>query len=65
MQLGLSSSRSAASGPLQLKTTLLWSHHLLATSKRKDIIAWSHELELWGLARPGSVLTLSMQAGEC
>ncbi|GAA5828241.1 hypothetical protein JCM11251_002653 [Rhodosporidiobolus azoricus] len=40
-------------GPLQLKTTLLWSHHLLATSKRKDIVAWSTELELWGLAKPG------------
>ncbi|BGP52607.1 hypothetical protein JCM8202_004865 [Rhodotorula sphaerocarpa] len=48
-----SAAQPRPSGPLQLKTTLLWSHHLLATSKRKDIIAWSHELELWGLARPG------------
>ncbi|BGP36354.1 hypothetical protein JCM10450v2_000253 [Rhodotorula kratochvilovae] len=40
-------------GPFQLKTTLLWSHHLLATSKRKDIVAWSTELGLYGLAKPG------------
>ncbi|BGP12434.1 hypothetical protein JCM10213_007000 [Rhodosporidiobolus nylandii] len=40
-------------GPLQLKVVLLWSHHLLATSKRKDIVAWSTELELWGLSKPG------------
>ncbi|BGP28539.1 hypothetical protein JCM10296v2_000275 [Rhodotorula toruloides] len=40
-------------GPLQLKTVLMWSHHLLATSKRKDIVAWSTELELWGLSKPG------------
>ncbi|GAA5909264.1 hypothetical protein JCM6882_003782 [Rhodosporidiobolus microsporus] len=60
----LSSSRQASAepapppqrpkaGPFQLKTTLLWSHHLLATSKRKDIVAWSTELELWGLSKPG------------
>ncbi|GAA5981425.1 hypothetical protein JCM10908_004105 [Rhodotorula pacifica] len=41
------------SGPLQLKVVLMWSHHLLATSKRKDIVAWSHELDLWVLSRPG------------
>ncbi|BGP21381.1 DUF1115 domain containing protein [Rhodotorula toruloides] len=40
-------------GRLQLKTVLMWSHHLLATSKRKDIVAWSTELELWGLSKPG------------
>ncbi|GAA5858833.1 hypothetical protein JCM8547_005006 [Rhodosporidiobolus lusitaniae] len=41
-------------GPFfQLKTTLLWSHHLLATSKRKDILAISAELELWGVSKPG------------
>ncbi|GAA5955322.1 hypothetical protein JCM8115_001914 [Rhodotorula mucilaginosa] len=39
--------------PLQLKIVLMWSHHLLATSKRKDIVAWSHELQLWVLSRPG------------
>ncbi|GAA5899178.1 hypothetical protein JCM5296_000358 [Sporobolomyces johnsonii] len=41
------------SGPLQLKTTLIWSHHLLATSKRKDIVAWSTELTLFGISKPG------------
>ncbi|GAA5972705.1 hypothetical protein JCM11641_002985 [Rhodosporidiobolus odoratus] len=40
-------------GPLQLKVVLLWSHHLLATGKRKDIVAWSTELELFGLSKPG------------
>ncbi|GAA5997175.1 uncharacterized protein JCM10292_000077 [Rhodotorula paludigena] len=45
--------RPRPTGPLQLKTVLLWSHHLLATSKRKDIVAWSTELELYGLSKPG------------
>ncbi|TNY23187.1 hypothetical protein DMC30DRAFT_56113 [Rhodotorula diobovata] len=36
----------------KLKTTLLWSHHLLATSKRKDIVAWSTELSLY----PGVII---------
>ncbi|GAA6059367.1 hypothetical protein JCM10212_003265 [Sporobolomyces blumeae] len=40
-------------GPIQLKTTLIWSHHLLATSKRKDIVSWSTELLLWGISKPG------------
>lgn len=52
--LRLTSSERAA-GPFQLKTTLLWSHHLLATSKRKDIVAWSTELSLYGLSKPGCV----------
>lgn len=38
---------------LRLKVTLLWSHHLLATGKRKDIVQWSTELKLWGLSKPG------------
>jgi len=37
----------------RIKTVLLWSHHLLATSKRKDIVAWSRELRLGGYSRPG------------
>ncbi|GAA5838062.1 hypothetical protein JCM3766R1_004189 [Sporobolomyces carnicolor] len=40
-------------GPIALKCTLIWSHHLLATSKRKDIIAWSTELSLFGISKPG------------
>jgi hypothetical protein len=32
---------------------MLWAHHLLATSKRKDLVAWSAELSLLGAARPG------------
>lgn len=35
------------------KRLLLWSHHLLATSKRKDIVTWSRELRLGGFSRPG------------
>ena len=46
------------SGPLQqqqqiIKRTLIWSHHLLATSKRKAILTWSRELCLGGYSRPG------------
>ena len=37
----------------RIKTTLLWSHHLLATSKRKDIVSWSRSLRLHGYSRPG------------
>lgn len=37
----------------RIKTTLLWSHHLLATSKRKDIVSWSRSLRLNGYSRPG------------
>lgn len=37
----------------RIKRVLLWSHHLLATSKRKDIVTWSRELHLGGYSRPG------------
>lgn len=40
---------------------MLWSHHLLATSKRKDILAWSTELSLLGCSRigyPGMIVAL-------
>ncbi|KAF4549926.1 Hypothetical protein D9617_19g102310 [Elsinoe fawcettii] len=37
----------------KIKLVLLWSHHLLATSKRKDIVSWSRELHLSGFSRPG------------
>ncbi|KAK4701626.1 hypothetical protein P7C70_g4605, partial [Phenoliferia sp. Uapishka_3] len=36
-----------------LKEVLIWSHHLLATGKRKNIIQWAAELEIWGIAKPG------------
>ncbi|GAA93596.1 uncharacterized protein L969DRAFT_64578 [Mixia osmundae IAM 14324] len=36
-----------------LKTVLFWSHHLKSTIKRKDIHAFSSELGLWTIARPG------------
>ncbi|GAM89643.1 hypothetical protein ANO11243_076820 [Dothideomycetidae sp. 11243] len=39
------------SEPIRLQ--LFWAHHLLATSKRKDIQSWSRELHLTGWARPG------------
>ncbi|SCZ90508.1 BZ3500_MvSof-1268-A1-R1_Chr1-3g02032 [Microbotryum saponariae] len=38
---------------LRSKCTLLWSHHLLATGKRKKIVQWSTELGLWGISKPG------------
>lgn len=37
----------------KIKRILFWSHHLLATSKRKDIVSWSRELHLSGFSRPG------------
>ncbi|PSK33518.1 hypothetical protein B9Z65_7405 [Elsinoe australis] len=43
----------ATKKPQKIKRLLIWSHHLLATSKRKDIIAWSRELHLSGFSRPG------------
>lgn len=36
-----------------IKRVVIWSHHLLATSKRRDIQVWSRELHLSGFARPG------------
>ncbi|PNS14753.1 hypothetical protein CAC42_1982 [Sphaceloma murrayae] len=39
--------------PQSYKRLLIWSHHLLATSKRKDIISWARELHLSGFSRPG------------
>jgi len=39
--------------PPRYKRLLLWSHHLLATGKRKSIVSWSRELDLAGFSRPG------------
>ncbi|KAI5479367.1 DUF1115 domain containing protein [Pseudohyphozyma bogoriensis] len=39
--------------PMELKEVLLWSHHLLATGKRKNIVQWARELRLWGISKPG------------
>lgn len=36
-----------------IKRIVIWSHHLLATSKRRDIQSWSKDLCLGGFARPG------------
>jgi len=33
--------------------TLLRSHHLLSTQKRKSILTWSSELSLWGISKVG------------
>jgi hypothetical protein len=38
---------------LRLKEVLFWSHHLLATGKRKNIMHWASELELWVISKPG------------
>lgn len=39
--------------PQKIKQVVIWSHHLLATSKRRAIQSWSKELRLAGFARPG------------
>jgi len=44
-----------ANDELRIKTALLWSHHLLANSKRKDIQHWSIELQVWAVAKIGCV----------
>lgn len=36
-----------------MKECVLWSHHLLATGKRKDIVNWASELQLYGISKPG------------
>lgn len=36
-----------------IKRVVIWTHHLLATSKRRAILAWSKELRLAGYSRPG------------
>lgn len=40
---------------LRSKSALLWAHHLLANSKRKDIQHWSTELKVWAIAKIGFV----------
>ncbi|KAK4057704.1 hypothetical protein OIO90_001352 [Microbotryomycetes sp. JL221] len=46
-------SRSVTAPDLRLKVVLFWSHHLLATGKRKNIVQWASELKLWGISKPG------------
>ncbi len=47
------------SGPAILNTEssttriIFWSHHLLSTGKRRNIVDWCAELDLWGISRPG------------
>lgn len=49
---------------LQCKSALLWAHHLLANSKRKDIQHWSTELKVWAIAKIGCVPHLSHHTFE-
>ena len=37
----------------RIKHVVIWSHHLLATSKRRAIQSWSKDLRITGYARPG------------
>ena len=52
---------SALPQPSQLTTeepdhlAILWAHHLLATSKRRDLVKWASELGIVGWAKPGFV----------
>jgi len=47
------SKASADNSTNHIKRAVIWSHHLLATSKRRSIINWSKELHLGGYSRPG------------
>jgi hypothetical protein len=49
----LSERAKLAASEEKVKTALLWSHHLLANSKRKDIQHWSTELQVWAIAKVG------------
>ncbi|KAM0754422.1 DUF1115-domain-containing protein [Meredithblackwellia eburnea MCA 4105] len=53
LPLSVVQSPSQSLPPLLLKQVLIWTHHLLATSKRKDIIQWSAELDIWSISKPG------------
>lgn len=53
-----------STGPIKLKCTLIWSHHLLATSKRKDIVSWSSELNLYGISKPGYPGVIVIEGSE-
>ena len=46
-------SKAGQGGEPLIRRQLFWSHHLLATSKRRDILSWSRELHLGGYSRPG------------
>jgi len=48
----------------KIKRVVIWSHHLLATSKRKDIQAWSKELSLSGYSRPGHPGSIFVEGDE-
>ncbi|CAD0097799.1 unnamed protein product [Aureobasidium mustum] len=48
----------------KIKRVVIWSHHLLATSKRKDIQAWSKELSLSGFSRPGHPGSIFVEGDE-
>lgn len=50
---GKTASKEAVRAKERIKRVVIWSHHLLATSKRRDIITWSRELRLSGYSRPG------------
>ncbi|KAI4729169.1 DUF1115-domain-containing protein [Aureobasidium sp. EXF-10728] len=48
----------------RIKRVVIWSHHLLATSKRKDVQAWSKELSLSGYSRPGHPGSIFVEGDE-
>ncbi|WFD20169.1 hypothetical protein MCAP1_002413 [Malassezia caprae] len=45
--------RSANLPQYDMKRVLFWSHHLVATSKRKQFAAWCPELSVWGVLKLG------------
>ncbi|PWN54074.1 hypothetical protein IE53DRAFT_383371 [Violaceomyces palustris] len=38
---------------IEMARVIFWTHHLKATSKRKDMAAWCSELDLWGIVKLG------------
>ncbi|KAF3935117.1 hypothetical protein ABW19_dt0210129 [Dactylella cylindrospora] len=46
------------------KRTVIWTHHLLPTAKRKNIISWGAELGLVGYSRPGYPGGIFVEGGD-
>ncbi len=51
--------------PVRYKAAILWMHHILATSKRKEIVKTAEELSLSGVSKvghPGAVFIEGIEA---
>jgi len=52
--------------PVRIGRILFRSHHLLSTEKRKSILTWCSELQLWGVSKvgyPGIIIVEGVKDG--